>query len=67
MIITFKAPIEGFRGKVCLKDGFYVRKLYGQYVLQRCPTRTNHVKTPQEHANQQRFIQQYKRKKHSTE
>ena len=45
MIVTFKKPIEGIRGKVYRKDGYYVRRIYGQYVLQRCPNRTGHIAT----------------------
>lgn len=63
MIVTFKSPILGMQNKLRHKDGFYLRKLHGKYILQRCPTRTNHVKTPQEHANQQRFINQYRKNK----
>ena len=61
MIVTFKNPLDGIRGKMRLKDGFYVRKIYGKYVVQRCPNRKGHVPTPHEKANQQRFIQQYRR------
>ena len=61
MIVTFKKPIEGIRGKIRLEDGFYIRKLHGKYVVQRCPNRKGHVATPRERANQQRFIQQYRR------
>ena len=61
MIVTFKKPVEGVRGKIRLEYGFYVRKMYGKYILQRCPNRKGHVPTPREKANQQRFIQQYRR------
>ena len=61
MIVTFRKPVEGVRGKIRSEDGFYIRKLYGKYVLQRCPNRKNHIPTPREEANQQRFIQQYRR------
>ena len=61
MIVTFKKPIEGIRGKIRLEDGFYIRKLHGKYVVQRCPNRKGHVATPAEKENQQRFIQQYRR------
>ena len=63
MIVTFKKPVEGVRGKIRLEDGFYIRKLYGKYVLQRCPNRKNHIPTPCERANQQRFIQQWRKNK----
>ena len=61
MIVTFQKPVEGVRGKIRLEDGFYIRKLYGKYVVQRCPNRQNHIPTPREKANQQRFIQQWRR------
>ena len=61
MIVTFKKPIEGIRGKIRLEDGFYIRKLHGKYVVQRCPNRKGHVPTEKERENQQRFIQQYRR------
>ena len=61
MIVTFKEPVESVRGKIRLKDGFYIRKQYGKYILQRCPNRKNHVPTANEKANQQRFIQKYRR------
>ena len=61
MIVTFKKPIEGIRGKIRLEDGFYIRKLHGKYVVQRCPNRKGHVATERERENQQRFVQQYRR------
>ena len=39
MIVTFRKPVEGLRGKIRLEDGFYIRKLHGRYVAQRCPNR----------------------------
>ena len=65
MIVTFKAPVEGVHGKIRLRDGFYVRKQYGKYILQRCPNRKGHQPTPKERANQQRFIEQYRRLRRS--
>ena len=61
MIVTFKKPVEGIRGKIRLEDGFYIRKLHGKYVVQRCPNRKGHVATEKERENQLRFIQQYRR------
>ena len=61
MIVTFRKPVDGIRGTVRLKDGFYVRKMHGKYVVQRCPNRKGHVPTEKERENQQRFIQQYRR------
>ena len=59
MIVTFKKPIEGVRGKIRLEDGFYIRKLHGKYVVQRCPNRKNHVPTKKEKENQQRFADRF--------
>ena len=67
MIVTFKKPIEGIRGKIRLEDGFYIRKLHGKYVVQRCPNRKGHVATEKERENQQRFIQQYRRVRRGVE
>ena len=67
MIVTFKKPIEGIRGKIRLEDGFYIRKLHGKYVVQRCPNRTGHVATEKEKENQRRFIQQYRRVRRGVE
>ena len=61
MIVTFQKPVEGVRGKIRLEDGFYIRKLYGKYVVQRCPNRQGHVETEKERENRLRFIQQYRR------
>ena len=61
MIVTFRKPVEGIRGKIRLEDGFYIRKLYGKYVVQRCPNRKGHVATEKERENRLRFIQQYRR------
>ena len=61
MIVTFRKPVEGLRGKIRLEDGFYIRKLHGKYVVQRCPKRKGHVPTEKERENRQRFIQQYRR------
>ena len=66
MIVTFKKPIEGVRGKIRLEDGFYIRKLHGKYVVQRCPNRKNHVPTEKEKENQQRFIKQWRRGRSSS-
>ena len=59
MIVRFKKPIEGVRGKIRWKDGFYIRKLYGKYVVQRCPNRKGHVPTEKERKNQQQFAERY--------
>ena len=65
MIVTFTKPIEGVNGKIRLEDGFYIRKMHGKYILQRCPNRKNHIPTTNERANQQRFIQKYRRLRRS--
>ena len=67
MIVTFKEPVESVRGKIRLKDGFYIRKQYGKYILQRCPNRKNHVPTANEKANQQRFAARYAGKKRKSD
>ena len=61
MIVTFKKPIEGIRGKIRLQDRFYIRKLHGKYVLQRCPNRTGHVPTKKEKETRENFIRQWRR------
>ena len=63
MIVTFKKPIAGIRGKVYRKDGFYVRRMYGKYILQRCPNRKGHLATEKEKANQERFIRDWRKSK----
>ena len=67
MIVTFRKPVEGLRGKIRLEDGFYIRKLHGKYVVQRCPNRKGHVPTEKERENRQRFIQQYRRLRRGVE
>ena len=59
MIVTFRKPVEGIRGKIRLEDGFYIRKLYGKYVVQRCPNRKGHVATEKERENRQRFADRF--------
>ena len=58
-------PIETLRGTLC-RNGYYFRIYRGQQIVQRCPNRKNHIKTPAEQANQQRFAstwgQRYKKK-----
>ena len=55
-------PIDSLRGML-RKDGYYFRMYRGTQVVQRCPNRKGHVKTEGEAENQQRFIEQYRRKK----
>ncbi len=51
-------PLACLRGKL-RNDGYYFRLYRGQQIVQRCPNRSNHIKTPAEAANQQRFAQTY--------
>jgi hypothetical protein len=37
--------------------------MYGKYILQRCPNRKGHVPTPEEKANQERFIRDWRKSK----
>ena len=57
-------PIEALRGML-RRDGYYFRIYRGQQIVQRCPNRKGHIKTPAEQANQQRFAstwgQRYKK------
>jgi len=61
MKVEYIIPIEWIKG--ILADRYYCRQYRGQNIIQRRPDRSNHVKTPAEAANQQRFINQYARKK----
>ena len=54
-------PISCLRGKL-RNDGYYFRLYRGQQIVQRCPNRSNHIKTPAEAANQQRFATLYARR-----
>ena len=51
-------PLACLRGKL-RNDGYYFRLYRGQQIVQRCPNRSNHIKTPAEAANQQRFATLY--------
>ena len=55
-------PIDSLRGML-RKDGYYFRMYRGQQIVQRCPNRSGHVKTDGEKANQERFIERYRKKK----
>lgn len=53
-------PIETFYGKLHCKGKYYFRRSKkGTIYACRCPDRSQHVKTPAEAANQQRFAQQF--------
>ena len=58
MKVELIIPIDSLTGKL-RQDGFYFRKYRGQQIIQKCPDRSQHVKTPAESANQQRFAQQF--------
>ena len=54
MRVKLIIPIEWLKGKL-KNDGYYFRMYRGQQVVQKCPDRSKHIKTPREAANQQRF------------
>ena len=58
MIVELIIPIEALRGRL-RQDGFYFRKYKGRQLVQRCPNRKGHVKTPAEARNQERFAERY--------
>ena len=63
MITTFQSPIAGLIGKLEYNGKFYIRRLYGKYILQRCPNRKGHLATEKEKANQERFIRDWRKSK----
>ena len=65
MIAEVIIPIETLRGQL-RKDGYYFRMYKGKQIVQRCPNRREHVKTANERANQEQFIQKYKKRKPDT-
>lgn len=67
MIVTFSEPIESVRGKIRIGKGFYVKKMYGKYILQRCPNRKGHIPTEKEKENQQKFIKKWRKRKKDEE
>ena len=53
-------PIDTFYGKLNEKGKYYFRRSRnGSIYACRCPDRSNHIKTPAEAANQQRFAARY--------
>ena len=66
MQVTFQSPVASPIGKLEHKGKFYVRQMNGKFILQRRPNRKGHVPTANEKANQQRFIQCYRKTKKST-
>ena len=67
MRVTFSEPVESVRGKIRIGKGFYVKKMYGKYVLQRCPNRKGHIPTEKEKENQQKFIKKWRKRKKDEE
>lgn len=62
MIVDYAIPIEWLKGN--LGEQYYCRLFRGRTIIQRRPNRSNHVKTPAEQANQQRFAHQYAGRQH---
>ena len=62
MIAELIIPIETLRGQL-RKDGYYFRMYKGKQIVQRCPNRKGHVKTEAEQANQELFVERYRKKK----
>ena len=65
MIANLQNPIAAIRGALSLSGQYYARMLNGKCVIQRKPNRSQHVPTPDETANRQRFIAHY-RKSHKS-
>ena len=61
MKVDLILPIDSLRGML-RKDGYYFRMYRGKQIVQRCPNRSGHVKTDSEKANQERFIERYRKK-----
>lgn len=57
MLVEYIIPIEWLKGN--LPGQFYCRLYRGRTIIQRRPDRSNHIKTPAEAANQQRFASLY--------
>ena len=55
-------PIDSLRGKLD-NGGYYFRTYRGKQIVQRCPNRKEHVKTANEQANQERFVEKYRKSK----
>ena len=64
MIAEMIIPIDTLRGQL-RKDGYYFRMYKGKQIVQRCPNRKEHVKTANEQANQERFVERYRKKKNT--
>ena len=64
MLVELIIPIDRLRGQL-KKDGYYFRMYRGQQIVQRCPDRSGHVKTPAEAENQRRFAETWGRGKRS--
>ena len=59
MQVSFQSPVAGLIGKLEYNGKFYIRKIHGKYILQRCPNRKGHVPTEKEKENQRRFAERY--------
>lgn len=57
MKVEYIIPIEWLKGNLAGK--YYCRLYRGKTIIQRRPNRSNHIKTPAEAANQQRFAQRF--------
>ena len=57
MHVEYIIPIEWLKGN--LAERYYCRLYRGKTIIQRRPDRSNHIKTPAEAANQQRFAAKY--------
>ncbi len=63
MLVSFQSPVAEAIGKLDYDGKFYVRRMYGKYILQRCPNRKGHVPTAREKENQERFIRDWRKSK----
>jgi hypothetical protein len=59
MQVSFQSPVAGLIGKLEYNGKFYIRKIHGKYILQRCPNRKGHVPTEKEKENQRHFAERY--------
>lgn len=66
MIAELIIPIETLKGQL-RKDGYYFRMYKDKQIVQRCPNRKGHVKTPKEKENQDLFTAKYRRKQNKNE
>lgn len=57
MTVEYSIPIDWLKGNI--GGQYYCRMYRGKTIIQRRPNRSNHVKSPAEEANQQRFAMRY--------